>query len=434
MFGKPITAVTYSEIKELINNNDLYEGNRLDFKSGDPKNIDNFAKALIKSFSSFANTHGGYLILGVDETDNKNKKFEINGFPRIVKNRSVIEWINQVINGNIEPKIYYPEPILIELPESDRVIVVCEIPESTHKPHMFKKESRYYIRHKDISEPANHYEIRDMFEYSSSRNDELNTFLEKKGLKSESSHFTQNPNTSRIKSDYFDVNKIFPVLLYSFIPKFPNKNLVKISKRELGKWIQNNSTGFEPMKGRTIFPVHSHSREIKLEGITYRSAEEKSFVEFLDNGYFEAGVCDTVFFKWDRSSEMEIIKFIDITLTIGHFISLVYFAKKFFEMLNYRDIVRIQLSLHNILGFTLLGFNEMKGSRRIHRYLKNNSYNKLALIEEINIGSLNDQIILDVSKYFATKILNAFGHDDLSLCFVDDQIDKKAFNYIRNIL
>lgn len=109
MFNKKLQDLTYQDLEDLVYIQQVGEGYNLDFK-GEPKNIDEFSNKLLKIFSSFANTNGGYIIIGVEEIDKQQKGFEIRGINPAINNKNAVEWINQTINGNLEPKVFYYDP------------------------------------------------------------------------------------------------------------------------------------------------------------------------------------------------------------------------------------------------------------------------------------------------------------------------------------
>ena len=163
MFAKPLKDIEYQDVYDLLFVQKQDEGYQLDYK-GEPRNPDHFADKMVKIFSSFANTNGGYVILGVEEVDRKEKIFEIKGFPKKFEGKSIVEWINQKMSGSIEPKLSYPDPRVLEIPDlEDRILIVYYIPESIKKPHFNNVDHKYYIRVNDGSSPAKHYSIRDMF-------------------------------------------------------------------------------------------------------------------------------------------------------------------------------------------------------------------------------------------------------------------------------
>jgi len=433
MFDKPINELTFGDIENLINIRKQQEGSNIDFKMA-PSKPDDLKKTIIKTFSAFANSNGGYLILGISEAGKQTKKFEIEGINPVLDSIDIIEWINQIAFGNIEPRVIYPDPVKIEIPGSERIIVVPVIFLSIDKPHMFNSDHKYYIRINDSSKPASHYLIRDMFESSRNKYKEIEEFLSQRSLlNSESKDFANNRNTRYLKSDIFQGSMVLiPKLIFSFIPKHPGKDVVDIQSGKYNFWLENNSIGNEPYKQRHIFTTHED--EINLEGISFKSYSRKSYIEFLSNGYIEQGLCDSVFWIWERQNNK--ISTLHITWCVGQLMSLLYFAKKYYGHIHYNEQIILQISFSNVINYSIIGFNEIENKRKFRLgspLPKNSNYNNFKLISRFFPTLLNDEMILKISKYFAKKILNAFGLNNEKFCFINDEIDVNLLSQMRDI-
>jgi predicted HTH transcriptional regulator len=64
--NKPLSSITESDLLDLIANQ-VAEGKMIDYKLTLPGNSDDEKREFLADVSSFANTVGGHLILGVDE-------------------------------------------------------------------------------------------------------------------------------------------------------------------------------------------------------------------------------------------------------------------------------------------------------------------------------------------------------------------------------
>lgn len=100
------------------------EGDRHDFKFGLPD-----ATGLTKICCAFANTYGGFIILGVK--DKTRKQFEIVG---VEPDKELYgEFVAKV---RADPDIEISLPPTISIPESDKVLYVLEIKQSPRRPHL----------------------------------------------------------------------------------------------------------------------------------------------------------------------------------------------------------------------------------------------------------------------------------------------------------
>ena len=146
MFTKPIDEITFEDVKSFC---DVWaEGVRVEYK----KEIRHIPKIV----SSFANTHGGIFLIGVeaDQTDNM-PICPIEGIP---KDSGIEERIQQSALTGIYPGII-PEIKLVDVPNSENVVVVVRVDESIQAPHAIQNSTRVYVRTGSITQP---YELSDV--------------------------------------------------------------------------------------------------------------------------------------------------------------------------------------------------------------------------------------------------------------------------------
>lgn len=119
------------------------EGIRVEYKQEIHKDIP-------KTVSSFANTQGGLLIIGVKENEpNDNEPYTIEG---IANTRGIEERIVQSTITGIHPPVM-PEVIIVEVPNTEKVIVIVRVDESPQVPHAIQNSTKVYIRHANITQP-----------------------------------------------------------------------------------------------------------------------------------------------------------------------------------------------------------------------------------------------------------------------------------------
>lgn len=118
---------------------------------------------LSKDISSFANSDGGVIIYGIKEVGNK-EHFSIELDP-INKKQFPKEWIEQIINDKIRPRINHLKIHPVTISENE-VVYVIEISKSDTAHQADDK--RYYKRYNFQSIPMHDYEIRDILNRSKS--------------------------------------------------------------------------------------------------------------------------------------------------------------------------------------------------------------------------------------------------------------------------
>jgi hypothetical protein len=141
-FGKPMKELTIDDLQVLKIRN-IAEGLYIEYKSDFP----NPAK-VSHSLASFANSYGGWYIIGItDDVNNVPQNF--NGFS-LQDHQNPKEKIRDIVRDHINPLIRFASH-LIEL-ENRKAILVVQVDESDDTPHV-TKDGRIYRRNGEGSDP-----------------------------------------------------------------------------------------------------------------------------------------------------------------------------------------------------------------------------------------------------------------------------------------
>lgn len=158
---------TEAELSQMITNK-IEENLHLDYKgAGSLAATDGKKKEIAKDISAFANSDGGYVIYGILEYSDVALRHLPEKFDPI--DRTVIskEWLEQVINSNIQPKIsgLTIHPIALNS-DANQVAYVVNIPKS-NTAHQ-ASDKKYYKRYNFESVAMEDYEIKDIINRLSS--------------------------------------------------------------------------------------------------------------------------------------------------------------------------------------------------------------------------------------------------------------------------
>lgn len=150
-FDTPIGELKTIDLQKIIDDG-VAEGYFVEYKRELPSN-----EKVGKSIASFANTYGGWYIIGV-KTDEHNVANEICGFS--MKDCSdPIAKIRDIIKSHIDPiPIFIPQVIALT---EDLIVLVVHVPAEQETPFI-TKDGRIYRRNHDSSDPvpeANRYTI-----------------------------------------------------------------------------------------------------------------------------------------------------------------------------------------------------------------------------------------------------------------------------------
>jgi hypothetical protein len=144
LYSKPISKITSEDLGELLIEAAI-ENVRLEFKRELPDKDE-----LIKKLSSFANTYGGWLVIGA-EANSKDGK--IKGLPGVEKvdgyKQKITQWCFNNISPPIDITISDPSP---SPQDPSRFCYVLYVSESELSPHFLNGRKGIYIRTDEFSQ------------------------------------------------------------------------------------------------------------------------------------------------------------------------------------------------------------------------------------------------------------------------------------------
>jgi hypothetical protein len=149
---------SFEAIESLILN-EVEESIHVEFKSGEAlSKSDSMKKEISKDVAAFANSDGGVIFYGINESEHKASSFSFIDGSVITK-----EWLEQVISSTIQRNI--PDLRIFPVRRNGvlaETVYVVQIPVSTEAPHL-SKDKRYYKRYNFESVPMEEYEIRQLY-------------------------------------------------------------------------------------------------------------------------------------------------------------------------------------------------------------------------------------------------------------------------------
>ena len=167
-----IEEISEQDLLELIDTA-IPEGIRIEYKLTTYGKTDKDKKELLKDVTAFANTHGGHLIIGMDE--NEGIAISLKGLERIDVDKEICR-IEQLLRTGIEPKIIGIKIISIPLTNGNKAIVI-RVPRSWNLPHRVcaQNSNRFWIRNTVGVHEASMDELQNLFVFKS---DLLNKILD----------------------------------------------------------------------------------------------------------------------------------------------------------------------------------------------------------------------------------------------------------------
>lgn len=145
MFSIPIDNLTFDDVSNFCQARPR-EGLILDYKLDFPRRLD-------KTIASFANTYGGHILIGVDETPTGEPVLPISGIPL---QPGLRERVVATALDAIYPPVY-PEVHVIDFPSAgaaapDRAVIVVRVHESDASAHAVDGGKSVYVRVDSIAD------------------------------------------------------------------------------------------------------------------------------------------------------------------------------------------------------------------------------------------------------------------------------------------
>jgi hypothetical protein len=248
-FGKSVRDLDQSELQKLQRDH-VSEGWHVEYKSGFPPPF-----KIAHSIASFANTHGGWYIVGI-KTDENNEPRSIDGFDPNKHPRSK-ELLRDAVRSGTDPVPYF-ESKLVTL-STGKAALVTSIPESYETPHI-TKDGRIYRRNAEGSDP-----IHEMDRYTLDKLYERgNTFKEKLKRFCASEFTLEHPQHTQ------------GWLVIYLIP-YPLQSLhfLELNNEALRKLREHFATDYTLSKGRLTMGIPFQVMQCSFDSVILRQAESK---------------------------------------------------------------------------------------------------------------------------------------------------------------
>ena len=166
---KNISDITYADIEFLLDNK-IDESDVLDYKE---EMIDD--QKLVKHVCAFANTRGGHIIFGVKESGDGGYPVKVTGLDASKANKERLE---QIILSNVVPRLDVKIKSL-SIPNTEKVILLIQIPDSHQKPHQSNITKKFYRRFQFESAEMTESEVSDRYRNRFSNYEQVNDYIKR---------------------------------------------------------------------------------------------------------------------------------------------------------------------------------------------------------------------------------------------------------------
>jgi len=438
--GKSLASISINDIKDLIINK-IGEKQHLEYKLTVNYKDDKEKLELLRDITSFANSGGGYLIIGIRE-DGTGRALKFDD--KYLKNPdSIKKSIMHLASDHISERIYGLE---IEIRHIDKYpIVISKIPDSDRKPHMvtIKNRTDFWIRHHDGKREMTIGEIKEAFLKDSvgRRLYKIESILKKLVIKEKEKmnydtiikriENEENFSLSEIQNgqEIVDIrSRLFkkrindnPFFYISITPKKLEKNLINVDSNSIQNLVTNPPN--VRAQGWTIRNIYG-SIEKNMEGISIGD-KNSLHLSLFENGYMEFSTPLDILFCWQQTEEEfkrnpRLYPYPLIEYPVS-------FLKLYRAIIDHEDLLGdfiLSLSYYNLTGYTLPPYKPGIIGFEIGTSLKPFSKKHLILpLLTLDSNFSPDKEIFEAIKYF----YKAFGYEKKVIPFYNE--DEEKFNF-----
>jgi hypothetical protein len=174
--AKPLDVWVFDDIKKM-KEDAIPESDLLDYKTG---LVDD--DSLIRHVTAFANSRGGFIVFGVEESGRGGTPIGVPGIETAIVNKERME---QLLLSNISPRLQ-TKFNQIAHETTGRCVLVLQVPDSALKPHMNLRTRKYYRRFEFESVEMEEREVSDAYIQRFSVSRQVDDYLAKQILRKNS--------------------------------------------------------------------------------------------------------------------------------------------------------------------------------------------------------------------------------------------------------
>lgn len=397
----PISDITWAAIESFCEKK-LPENATLDYKKEIPNNLE-------KTIAAMANTLGGIVIIGVEETKENKPVLPLTG---VDFQKGYEEKIHNLAFDNITPPVI-PEVAVCCNEKGDKVLILVRVPQSPLAPHALNKNTLVYFRTGSVSQPEENMALDKISALLSKREE----FAKKKETLIAQSQRRYEYYFERVKNGLMPGStelislKDICFLEFSVCPTFPVSSLIdppeiRLNLEKIQVKDQYGTSGSFP-HGNTL--NETGHRPIVKDGfiLIHRSNDSIIFTELNVNGLF--------FIKYP----LKPIPGADYSIRLSEIICKTHFmlksAVQFLNFLGYWGSVDLSVSLKGMLGKTF--YRDLLGPYSDARFFSPD--NDVSFFQTLSAAQLDEgrsRLLTEIIKQFGWSINTEVTVEEIQRC------------------
>lgn len=329
IFGKQISQIASADLQELFADGAV-ETIQLEFKAEPPGKDET-----LKKLSSFANTYGGYLVVGA-AADTNGKLESLSGVdPQSGYKQRIVQWCFDSLAPPVTPFV----SDAIRTPgDPAKVCYVVYVPESAETPHFISGRRGCYIRTDEFSQ---------RFEPRLAAYEEIRFLADRRqdAISRRSRLFARSEDRfeAAVRLDYAStsgvVGEIGTTLKCAVSPKYPHRALV--DQPTLDEIIATRIIG----RGATSFPRNEHERVHQHESVVVPNAcRGFSMLDATTWGHCYYAVELEQIRRTDEG-EQRVVRMVQLA---GNLLTFLRHAGEYLEALGYDGSIDVTLKLERM--------------------------------------------------------------------------------------
>lgn len=428
LFGKPLDDVTVDDVKQFCEKQ-IKEGVNLDYK----KDLSS-SKSIVKAIASMGNTRGGWLIVGVDDEDDKPvlpaKGMEYKAHLELSITNMILSYMSPPLFPIV--KVCTPD-------EHNKTFIIIYVPESDQAPHWLFNKKELYIRVEQRTDSTDWERFATSDEWEWLRNKREKSIELRKDFKEEiNSYFLKHldkdsmEKTIRERNDSFLPSPILPskyvlnrdgtekMLNLTISPTFPTETLMSVNET------------FDKLREIAVPDLYGTSDRFPtfLEDSVVFQKGTIAFNQFADDrNYFTAlnlagmlSFKETVVYEKmppgeDRVLEVSYVDFDRIVIRLEAFL---HIAANLFNSLNYQGLVSLDVHLDGE-DWMRMNFPTQTFNPRLSQNANGQFYwEKTFLANELKVEKSREEIL----KETINNLMFSFGWKDFNWNIFDNTMER----------